>query len=137
MNLITFILVLVSIGLKTDGGCSCTKLREDEVPERGWMSVILAEKPTVKNIQGKVVDMGGKPLAGAYVEVYGRGKRAGGRAAGCRIGEDGMFCFTDIAPGNYEVRVSQEAHDTTSIIVRVNPKAKKSDKLEIAVKVSD
>ena len=64
------------------------------------------------------MSVGGKPLAGALVEVfthpeyllsndsYSRGKPEQRRVAACMTGTDGKFCFRGLPAGKYELRSS-------------------------------
>lgn len=132
MNMIAILILAVTISFQSSSECSCAKLKADEVTKRGWMSVVLPSK-SVKIIQGKVVDPNETPRVDAFVEVFD--KR--GRVAGCKVGADGKFCFSDISSGKYELRVSQTYFDTVSMTVRVNRKNKRNENLEIALPVSN
>jgi hypothetical protein len=80
---------------------------------------IFIEKGTHRELKGKVLtSTNGVPFDGVLVEVFDnpdyllpnhsfrRGKQV--RVAACRTRSDGKFCFSDLASGRYELRLSSD-----------------------------
>jgi hypothetical protein len=80
---------------------------------------IFIERGTYRELKGKVlIPTSGAPFDGALVEVFDnpdyllpnyslrRGKQV--RVAACRTRSDGKFCFSDLASGRYELRLSSD-----------------------------
>ena len=59
------------------------------------------------------------------------------RIAACKTGKDGKFCFSDIAPGSYELRVSKDGQwNVVHLYVVVDPNDARSTNEEIIVEMT-
>jgi hypothetical protein len=128
------------------GDCKCVRPQEGETTHWGGnMSIELEQKSTLKIVQGRVENVG-KPLRGALVEVFesdGHILRGSGgerqeqkRLAACRTSGDGKFCFKNLPSGTYEVRSSIDSGwDVTHVVVTVDAKKGKNDKLRLSMNV--
>lgn len=114
----------------------CKEIKNPK-PVDSWMTVTLAETYTVKNIQGKIVDINDKPMSEAQIEVIRISKDGEGKVVYiCETQEGGKFHFKKLREGNYEIRVSLEYHDRTSVRVTVSKDSQSSEQIIIPMKVS-
>jgi protocatechuate 3,4-dioxygenase beta subunit len=109
------------------------------------------EKETLREIHGEVFANAAEPspLEGVVVEVYDNPdvalhsypshstddspEKAQKRLAACKTGVDGRFCFPGIPPGRYEVRVSKELWQLQPIIIKLDPRSRRSSKKGLRV----
>ena len=62
------------------------------------------------------------------------------RIAACATGKDGQFCFTNLPPGNYELRISKNGEwSPTHVYVSVDPTNRKSTAkpIEVTLKIGN
>src|SRR5258708_19151399 len=110
------ILLLCLICLRTTSVAGCKKARPDQIPH-GARLLIVQEEQTVGHLQGTVVLVNYKPVAGpvsgAVVEIYLYGGRADEitqflgdtkRNTACLTDKNGTFAFRGLKPGRYLLR---------------------------------
>lgn len=154
MKRLAAVLVLISTSALHAGGRGCRCSRSDESTRRGgneW--VVIAQRRAYREMSGKVASPDGGGMGGALVEVFDRpeyllcewepGKpndctteppAKQRRLAACVTGDDGRFCFENLAPGRYELRVSYgSGWNVTHVYVVVDPKGRASSSRYITV----
>jgi hypothetical protein len=136
MSLIATFLVISTMILHS---CEdeCKKIKNPK-PTKSWMSVVLSETYTVKVLQGKIVDSNDKPISKALIEVIKISENGKGKIIYiCQTQESGKFYFNKLKQGKYEIRVSLEGHDRTSVKVTVSKEATSSENIIVPMKVSN
>jgi hypothetical protein len=116
MALLSLLLILTSFVLLPDkSDCPCRPALESDQPH-GANETIEYSGGTVKRIQGRIILSNGEPLSEAVVEVYDypsndRNKRPfgiaelGKRKTACLSDKNGNFCFADLPPGWYVLKI--------------------------------
>jgi hypothetical protein len=114
----------------------CKKVKNPK-PISSWMSVTLAETYTVKTLQGRIVDGNEKPISDALIEIIKVSEDGEGKIIYiCKTQESGKFHFKKLKEGKYEIRVSLEGHDRTSVRVTVSKDSTSDKDIVIPMKVS-
>lgn len=118
MGLLSLFLILTSvISFPAKSDCPCRPALESDHPH-GANETIEYSVGTVKRIQGRVTLPNGEPVSEAVVEVYeyrgnARNKfpfeMAETRKTACLSDENGNFCFADLPPGWYVLKVGTRA----------------------------
>lgn len=126
MSIVTFLL----ISWLSLQDCNCKSVEKNRQAEKAWMSVVLAGEQKLAVANGKVIESNGDPLASVLVEVLSHPapvKRKSGeivkktpvRVEACETAEDGKFCFKELKPGKYELRLSRKSFNTVSIRIEL------------------
>jgi hypothetical protein len=114
----------------------CKKIKNPK-PVNSWMSVVLAETYTVKTLQGSIVDSNDKPISDAQIEIIKISEDGEGKVIYvCKTQGSGKFHFKKVKEGKYEIRVSLEGYDKTSVRVTVSKDSHSSEDIVIPMKVS-
>jgi hypothetical protein len=114
----------------------CKKVKNPK-PVNSWMSVVLAETYTVTTLRGRIVDSNDKPISDAQIEIIKVTDDGEGKVIYiCKTQESGKFHFKKLRDSKYEVRVSVEGHDRTSVRVTVSKNSQSSEEVLIPMKVS-
>lgn len=115
----------------------CKKVKNPK-PISSWMNITLSETFTVKTLQGKIVDSNERPISGALIEIIRISEDGEGKIIYvCKTQGNGKFHFKKLRTGKYEVRVSVEGHDRTSVRVTVSTDSQSSEEILIPMKVSN
>ncbi|MBL8151551.1 MAG: carboxypeptidase regulatory-like domain-containing protein [Blastocatellia bacterium] len=156
MPLYLALFLLLTVNVFQKDKCLCTPATPEDTTFLGWTEFVLSEKQNLKQITGTAT-IAAKfnektvPVSNVLVEVFDNPDIAlthnldlktrqekQKRVAACFTGLDGKFCFNQIPKGSYEVRLSKQGYDPTSVIVNlVKRSAKYEDKtLHILMTVS-
>ena len=135
MNAFGIVLIMSSM-LFHPCGDECKKVKNPK-PIDSWMSIVLAETYMVRILQGRIVDSNDKPISDALIEIVKVSEDGEGRVIYiCKTQESGKFHFKKLREGKYEIRVSLEDHDRTSVRVTVSNNSRSSEDIVIPMKVS-
>jgi hypothetical protein len=136
-------LMTFSGSLSTRDSCGCIKAKPSEQTGRGGHEVITIYKRTpYKQIRGTVIDPTGDTLEGALVEVFVNSdffsrntdtSKKERRVAACKTIANGKFCFPNLPPGKYELRISQQGFCTTHMSLIVATPIQRSSSRQITV----
>jgi hypothetical protein len=159
MKLLIGVFILMSLGLSSlsDTNCQCTLAKPEETTRWGGNRLIAYEPVKIyKSIRGEVVDIHDVKLWDVLVEVFDRPEYLlcqhespdpsnctweppddQRRIAACVTGKDGKFCFENIPPGKYELRVSRGVEwNVARIHVEVTDHKSKGTKEDMVVEMS-
>ena|SRR5688572_7456853 len=133
--------VLLSISLifqiSTLYGGDCEKVKNPK-PPKAWMSVELAEGYTVARLKGKAVDDNGDPIANAWVEIIKISTSGKGKVVYvCKTRKSGNYQFPNLKSGRYEVRVSAEGYDQTTVRIVVSEHSQTNPEVLVPMKASN
>jgi hypothetical protein len=144
--LVTILLVAPAVSQVTTP-CQCLKPQPEETTHWvGNLQVIFVEKTPYRQLRGMVQKPDGSPLSDALVEVFTnpgyllidkpiskQGRPNQRRVAACRTGPDGLFCFSNLPAGKYEIRSSSDDTRTgwnaSQVYVLLNPRSGKKREL--------
>jgi hypothetical protein len=151
--LISSALILVYLnGSLSAQRCRCPAPPPGETTRSGANEhIVLSEKRKQAHIKGIVRDVNGEIISDVLVEVFNNPdhlllpypqniekQKPQHRIAACVVGNDGRFCFANIAAGKYEVRFSKNGGwNNTSMVVTVAPRNRNATRrgLEITMQV--
>ena len=152
------LLLFLVITVSSEPACQCILVRPDETTRWGgnhWIAY--RQEDIYKSISGKVeVGFGALILDDALVEVFDHPDyllceweeynpnnctthppKEQRRISACKTGKDGKFCFRNIPPGKYELRVSKDAgFNVNHLYVEVDPGNPESVSKAIVVDMS-
>jgi hypothetical protein len=133
--------VLLSISLifqiSTISGGDCEKVKNPK-PPKAWMSVVLAETYTIGSLKGKAVDSNGDPIANAWIEIIKLSASGKGKVIYvCKTRESGNYQFSKLKSGRYEVRVSAEGYDQTTVRIVVSERSKTNTEVLVPMKAGN
>lgn len=135
MNIFGLVLIMSTM-LFHPCGDECKKVKNPK-PVDSWMEVVLAETYTVKILQGSIVDSNDRPISDALIEIINVSEDGEGKIIYvCKTQERGKFRFKKLREGKYEIRVSVEGHDRTSVRVTVSKNSLSDEEIVIPMKVS-
>ncbi|HEX5707416.1 MAG TPA: carboxypeptidase regulatory-like domain-containing protein [Pyrinomonadaceae bacterium] len=95
-------------------------------------SPALAQQPASASLGGVVKDPNGAAIPGATVRVA---QRATGVARTTTANEDGVYAFTNLPPGEYEIKARSQGFDeaTTAVVLQVGQSADVDVSLGISI----
>lgn len=139
-------LILVRINVSSmQGDCKCRRPeRDDKTRSGGNEAVVVVPKEHFREVKG-IVTIVDEKVEGALVEVFGQPEYLVGdkpwnerpaqkRLRACVTSADGKFCFKELPPGVYELRISRDqGWDVTHVYVVVNRKAGSKKPLEVTM----
>jgi hypothetical protein len=130
------IVLIASTMLFHPSNDECKKVKSPK-PVSSWMSVTLAETYTVKTLKGRIIDSNEEPISDALIEIIKVSEDGEGKIIYiCKTQQSGKFYFKKLREGKYEIRVSLEGHDRTSVRVTVSKYSTSDEEIVIPMKVS-
>jgi hypothetical protein len=139
-------LLAFSGNLPIKNHCGCVKVTSGEAPLIGGEGIIMNFKPRYyRQIRGVVVFPDGTPAADSLAEIFVDSylfsektwdKPEERRIAVCKTTANGKFCFPNLPPGKYELRIRLNAFDTTRFNLIVAPQNQTSSGRQIKVVLS-
>ena len=160
MRFLATILMTISLGFTLPNNlmCECKPATSEETTRWGgnhWIAD--RQRGTYQSINGRVVRLvDKKKMDDALVEVFDHpdyllcewekfnpnkctteAPSEQHRIAACKTGKDGKFCFSDIATGSYELRVSRDGQwNVVHLYVVVDPNNAGSESKGITVEMT-
>jgi len=111
--------------------------------------IVVTETEKYRQLAGVVRDMNGELVSDVLVEVYDKPeylllqypeseekKEEQHQIAACVVGAGGKFCFRDLPPGNYELRVSKAGgwnHTHVYVVIAAGKQKASKRNLEITL----
>ena len=135
--IISFLFIVIASSAAS-AQCKCGSPANGEITHKGGNELYTQVLPkTYKSIRGVAQQIHGKAMNGVLVELFDNSEwiRQGlsespveqRRIATCKTNHDGKFCFKDIPPGQYELRLSlNRAWNVVHTYVEVNPRSSRS-----------
>lgn len=131
--------------------CECKQASANELTRTGGNEqVTIIERKVFKIIHGTIETYSNSQIE-TLIEVFDNPehlrlnypesvtqRKPQKRIAACKSGKDGSFCFDEIPPGKYELRLSIGPEwNVTSVYIVVNPRNKNStgEKLSVPMKL--
>ena len=153
MNIFAILMLLIPLAAPLPSSkCQCRKVK-DETPVLGTVFVAM-NGGRVRKLQGVVLYPNGDIMKDAIVEVFENRSKADDenispaevslstnrkRKAACMTGEDGRFCFSNLPPGRYLLRVGHRNDGQFSairVVVTLDPRGRNSSNADLKIELA-